>query len=264
MACWPVEKKIPVLSELIFDLLLKKDIIETGEEGGKLPFNSFGDEIFRLKHNNDLYEIPKVITSKGALLFLGFKTNDIEVLWHYILNRVPPRNEPVSPYRAYGFWRGINEYLDIKCKYLFDQNRDVTIMQTKQMLDIIGLRTNVQIQTLQITNDRKEILYLSLQNQNPRSVVSWARRYIQRRWRVLADLENYITSKPGDGWVLDLVKEIKDKPVDSDAPYTMDFSEPLLNMDSTIPQLITSTKSSIDHYQKDLEDNEVSGDLFKW
>lgn len=53
MECWPVEKKIPVLSELMFDLLLKKDIIETGEEGRKLPFNCFGDEIFRLKHNND-------------------------------------------------------------------------------------------------------------------------------------------------------------------------------------------------------------------
>lgn len=259
MACWPAEKKIPVLSEHMFDQLLREDIIETRKEGGKfIPFNCFGDEIFRLKHNKDFYEIPKVITSKGALLFLGFKPNDIEVLWDYILNRVAQRNERVSPYRAYRFWRGVNEYLDVKCKYLFDQNRDVTILQTKQMLDIIGLRTNVQMQTLQITNDRKESLYLSLQSQNPEFVVSWARRYIQRRWRVLVDLENYITSKPGGGWILDLVREIKDKPINSDAPYTMDSSDSLLNIDSTTPQLITSTKSSIDHYQKDFEDNEIS------
>lgn len=259
---WPMEKKIPVLSELIFNLLLEKDIIETGEEGGKQPFDRYGDEIFRLKHLNDFYELPKAITSKGTLLFLGFKPDNIEVLWQYIHSRVPKRNEPVSPHG--GFWKGINEYLDIKCKQLFDQNRLVTVMTTKQMLDNIGLRTNVQIQTLQIKNEEKEILYLSLQNQSPIAAISWARRYINRRWKILADLENYINSKPGNGWVMDLVREFRDKPVDSDFPYIIDFVEPLLNMDLTTLHPITSTKSSMELYQKDFEDNEVSGDLYKW
>lgn len=259
---WPVEKKIPVLSELMFNLLLKKDIIETGEEGGKLPFNCFGDEIFRLKHLNDFYEIPKVITSKGALLFLGFKPNEIEVLWQYIHNPVPQQKEPISSHG--GFWKKINEYLDIKCKKLLEQNRFVMTMTTKQVLDTIGLRTDVQIQTLQVTNDKKEILYLSLQNQNPISAISWARQYINRRWKILADLENYINSKPGDGWILNLVRELKDKPIDSDFPFVLDFFEPLLNMEPTTLQPIINSKSSMENYQKDYEDNEVSEDLYKW
>lgn len=112
-------------------------------------------------------------------------------------------------------------------------------MDTKQILDAIGLRNDVQIQTLKVTNEGKSPFYICLQNQNPRFVTEWAKRYIKRRWSILADLENHISSRPGDGWILDTVRELNDKPIDLDIAYTMDYSEPLLDMDST-PHIINT------------------------
>lgn len=105
------------------DRLLTRDIIEIGEEGGKIPFNCYGEDIFRLRHNKDNYQIPTNLTYKGTLEFLGFSRKEIEILWQYLINRKPPLNEPIARYRAYGFWIGVNNYLDTKCKNLVEQNK---------------------------------------------------------------------------------------------------------------------------------------------
>lgn len=263
MACWPEEKKIPVLSKFVVDILLKKDNIEIGEEGGKIPFNGYGEDILRLKHNKNFYEIPKILTSKGTLHFLGFRPSDVEVLWQYIINRRSPSNEPIAPFRAYRFWIGVNEYLNIKFRTLFERNKYIQVMSTKHMLDTIGLRNDVQIQTLKITYEGRGPFYISLQNQNPRSVLEWVKRYIHHRWSMLADLETLISSRPGDGWLLDIVREFNEKPLDSNTAYTIDYySEPQLDMDAT-PQIKPPIPNK-EKSEKEFADNEVSGDLFNW
>lgn len=269
MASWPEEKNVPVLSTVIADILLKKDIIETGEEGGKIPFNCYGEEIFRLKHNENFYEIPKNLTSKGTLHFLGFRPSEVGILWHYAINRQSPTNEPITQHRAYGFWKGVNEYLDDKFRNLIRRNTWIQMMDTKQVLDAIGLRSEVQSQSLTIKNEVGGKLFLSLQNQNPRSVIAWAKRYIKRRWSVLADLEIHINSRPGDGWLLDIVREFNEHPVDTDSAYTMDFSEPLLDMDAT-PEIIKTTtntlsnKEELPSIQRSSDKKEIFEDLYKW
>lgn len=262
MACWPEEKNIPVLSTRIVDILLTKDIIEIGDEGGKIPFNCYGEDILRLKHNKDYYQIPKYLTCKGTLEFLGFSEKEIDLIWQYVINRKPPSNEPIAPYRAYGFWQGINNYLDTKFKNLVEENKPIQIMDSKQILDAIGLRNDVQLQTLKLTNEGRNPFYICLQNQNPRYMIQWARRYIRRRWSILADLENHISSRPGDGWLLDIVREFNDKPIDLDIAYTMDFFEPLLDLNST-SHIINTTISNEEYSEKEFSDNEA-GDLFNW
>lgn len=40
--------------------------------------------MFTLKHLNNFHKLFKVIISKEIFLFLQFKSDNIEVLWHYI------------------------------------------------------------------------------------------------------------------------------------------------------------------------------------
>lgn len=171
MACWPEEKNIPALSTRIMDVLLTKDIIEIGEEGGKIPFNCYGEDILRLKHNKVYYQIPKYLTCKGTLEFLGFSRKEIEVIWQFVINRKPPSKEPVAPYQAYEFWIGVMIYLDTKFKNLVQQNKPIQIMNSKQILDVIGLRSEVQLQTLKLTNKEKNSFYTCLLSQNSEYVI---------------------------------------------------------------------------------------------
>lgn len=74
MACWPEEKNIPVLSTSAVDRLLTKDIIELREEGWKIPFNCYGEDILRLKCDKNYYEIPVSSHLMEHLLFEDLTT----------------------------------------------------------------------------------------------------------------------------------------------------------------------------------------------
>lgn len=267
MACWPEDKNISVLSTRIVDILLTKDMIEIGEESGEIPFNCYGEDILRIKHGKYCYEIPQNLTTKGTLVFLGFTPKEAEVLWQYIINRKPPLNEPIALYPAFGFWKGVNDYLDIKFKNLAERNKPIQTRDSKQLLDEIGLRNDVQLQTLKVKNEGRGSFSICLQDQNPKWVIEWAKRYIKRRWSILAQLENHILSRPGDDWLLDIVRELTEKPIDSEIAYTSDYFEPLLNMDPTLHMINTRSREEYSDEEcsnEELSDDEVSGDIFDW
>ena len=78
---WPYDK-IPVISETALKMLEKNFDYETGRD-------EFGRHSIKLIIFDNYIEVPKFLTSKGALAFLGFTHTRAEQLWEYLIN-VPP------------------------------------------------------------------------------------------------------------------------------------------------------------------------------
>lgn len=201
---WPYDK-IPVISETALEMLEKNTDYETGRDG-------FGGHSIKLIIFDKCIEVPKFLTSKGALAFLGFTHTRAEQLWTYLINVPPSMDGPdIEDGGEYYFWKGTVEFLDVKISLAkepaINRGRD-----SKALLDDVGLTNKVQLQELRITSDYDESILTCLQAQMPEDALPLAKQYIQHRWEILVGLEDIITKRVD--WREDTVKKFTQHPID--------------------------------------------------
>lgn len=277
MKFWPRNKDVAILSETTLDMLQLRNVIEIEDERRRVLLNCYEEDVLKLIINKNKYEIPKYITSRGTLAFLGFTKSKVKVLWQYLNSLNLPLDEAIASYEAYLFWEGVKAWLDLECNKLAIQYKNNDIIGTKQFLDGIGLTTDVQHQRLKVTYEGKKSEFIYLDKQDMPWVIQWVKRYIKRRWSILINMDFNINHKPINESFSDIVMELNDKPVGSEIAYTTEYHEPLLDIGPTPLKSNfefndqNSNKEDSngedfneEYFDKELSDIEVSEDLFKW
>lgn len=212
---WP-HQNIPILSPGTLTLLENANSIETKQDNS-------GEEYYILKINEISYEIPKFLTSKRALIFLGFTTTKIEEIWNYINDpSFPPWKPDITDGREYWFWERFKIWLDDEIDKTNEQilsNRDKSC--SKFLLDSIGLTDDTQLKSLQTTETGSKPVFITLRDRDLSDIFDWVRHYLERKWSMLQLIECAIVKSPqhGNEWLFEIAKEFNENPIDKSPAY---------------------------------------------
>ncbi|MCJ1349884.1 hypothetical protein MMC31_008127 [Peltigera leucophlebia] len=214
-AYWPYAKFIPVLSERALSMLKEKFTVVTGEDNN-------GDAILRITINQKHYVIPRTLTSKRALTFLGFNKERVNDLWDTLINVRPPVVIPsIEDGAAFAFWCELKLWIGDEMyatTKLPETKRNDTWNNT--VLSRIGLNDVARFQGLKIKGEDGQV-YTYIQEQKPQDLLPLIQRYIFHRWALLAKMDEIIinTDVFDTDWWVKLVQEFEQSPVDLDVLY---------------------------------------------
>lgn len=208
---WPCDL-VPVFSKPVLATLRKDDDCKKGQD-------IFGMRSIVLAISFDkLIEIPKIITSRNALVFLGFTPTRAQEIWRYIIMVPESLDGPdIERGGAFYFWKDLTEFVDTK---IIAARKHADYMHgraySKKLLDDIGLTNEVQMQQgLRIKtddNNNGESNLTCLQAQMPENAVALAKQYIRYRWDLLLGLGDIIAK--GGNWKEGIVAKITQDPID--------------------------------------------------
>lgn len=210
---WPHDKNIPVLSESSIAKLKEARILETGKDPWKEDFLNINIDGANLK-------IPKMLTSRAALLFLGFEVAQAEKLWKMLLNVSSPLVIPnVENGGQWAFWMEVKLWI---CDEIFEApghvQKDKEAFWTKKLLDRVGITQACREQNFKVIKDGK-VVTTNLKNQKPQDVLYLVKKYIDHRWQILAKMESVIAQGDHSEWWPRLRKETTKNPMDFQAVY---------------------------------------------
>lgn len=183
---WPFAKFIPVLSETALQILYKKGAVELGQ-------GSDGEEVIWLIINNIAYEIPRILTSKRTLSWLGFTKERVDELWDSLVKVSPPMITPsISEGGAWAFWQEIKLWIGDEIyattKRSTDKRDDVWNIK---VLSRIGFDDSHRFRPLKIRGE-KGLVYTHIEDQKPQDLLPLVQRYVYHRWNMLAQLNRII------------------------------------------------------------------------
>lgn len=184
---WPYAKFIPVLSETALEILREKGAIELRKDAG-------GEEIIRIMINNKSYDIPKILTSKGTLSWLGFTKERVDVLWDSLVKVSPPMITPsISDGGEWAFWQEIKLWIGDEMyaitKRSTDQRDD---LWNKKVMDRIGFEDLHRSKRLKLMGENGQMVYTHIQDQKPQDLLALVQRYVYYRWNMLAQMNKMI------------------------------------------------------------------------
>ena len=214
-AYWPFAKYIPVLSEAAIKKLQDKGVLETG-------LDIHGEDTLKILINNKRHPIPRYLTSKQALLFLGLTKRRVDTLWEDLLKVTPPFVTP-SIYEGgqHPFWMEIKLWLadeidDNPKRSGTEKNDEIS----DKVLNKIGLDEGARLQSLMIEGANGPVL-TSIQEQKPQDILPLVQRLIYHRWLLLAKMEKAIIHGDTNGkdWWTRLSEEITKDPINLDELY---------------------------------------------
>lgn len=201
-------------------------LIEIGEPG----FNGEGYD--RIIIDDKKIALPKIATSRSGLVFLGFDVTTVEEIWAYIKN---PDSAPTplmltnsEPITGKEFWNRVEKWLDDRILHIKQTqhflNPDTT---SRELLDHLGLRDDVQIQyhllnaTPIFGGSQKFCLVQVIES----DVLAWAKKVVTRNWNAIVTME-FCIFRGGNAinklGFADLVKELTQRPIDSEMAYVWD------------------------------------------
>lgn len=182
---WPYDD-IPIISERVLAKL-------GGHHEYETAWDTFGERSLKLRILDERIELPKYLTSKGALAFLGFTRTHVKELWQYLIHVPEPMDGPdIECGGEHFFWTDIIQFLDDKISSAREAASNHDRKSAKVLLDHMGLTQKVQMQELRITSDDGQTIVTCLQAQMPKYAFSLAKQYIQQRWIMLLELEDII------------------------------------------------------------------------
>lgn len=231
---WPHDRNILVLSESTMNKLKEADILEIGKD----PWE---EDMLNINIDGVDLKIPKMLTSRAALLFLGFTLAQAEKLWKILLKvSSPPVIPNVENGGQWAFWMGVKLWM---CDEIFEApglfQRDQEAFWTNQLLDHAGITELCRQQELKVIKDG-QVVITNLQDQKPQDVLYLVKKYIDHRWQILAKMESVIAHSDQYEWWPRLSREVTKNPMDFQAVYTSDGSELL----SDIREFLPTTDSS--------------------
>lgn len=206
-AYWPFDKRIPVLSEPAIKKLQDHGVLETG-------LDNYGEDSLIIVFNSTRHFIPKYLTSKPALYFLGLNKSRVDELWGDLLKVTPPIVIPsISDGGADPF------FMEIKL-WLADENYERNDSVTDNVLNHIGLSEAARSQQLIIHRDGGPIT-TTIHEQKPKDIIPLVEKFISHKWFVLELMDEMIMSgdRHGKDWWTRLVEELTQDPIDLDEMY---------------------------------------------
>lgn len=218
-AYWPYAKYIPVLSEAAMKKLAEKGVLEVGKDNN-------GDDSLRIKIKDKGYVIPRVLTSKKALLFLGFTKEKVDELWNSLIKVNPPVITPsISDGGEWAFWFELKLWIGDEIyaitKRTADKRDDAW---NNTVLGRVGLNDSARLHSLKIKGEKGQVTTF-IQEQKPQDLLPLFQRYIYHRWNILAKLDKLVLSddNPDDifesDWWSRLTEEFEKTPLDLDVLY---------------------------------------------
>lgn len=194
---------IALLSEEAADIL--DNVLEA-------DVNQWGDDALQLTINEQSFEIPRNLTSRGTLDFLGFTDTQVEALWTF-LKEVDPRASPLAPINEFG--TRMIEYVDDITKSMNLRNEEGQLKSSGELLNALGLTNDVQSRPVELTSQPGlGGPGQTLQEIRPDRVLALAKRYIVRRWEFLREMDSLILSQQ-EGWWEKIVKGFTQSPIES-------------------------------------------------
>lgn len=226
---WPHDKNIPVLSESTMIKLKEANILEIVKDPWK-------EDTLNIKSGAMDLKVPKMLTSRAALLFLGFTIAQAEKLWSILLKvSSPPVIPNVENGGQWAFWMGVKLWMSDE---IFDAPRvfqkDQETLWTHKLLDHAGITQLCRQQGLKLIRDG-EIVITNLQDQKPQDVLHLVKKYIDHRWQILAQMESVIALGDQSEWLPRLIREATKNPMDFQDVYKSDDFELLSDIREFLP-----------------------------
>lgn len=194
--------------------LLSEEAINILQNSLKIDVNHWEEDVIRLTIKDQSYEIPRIITSRGALDYLGFNKSQVQKLWN-LIKQVDIKVGPLSPIKEFN--QRITRYLDDIINSISLRNQDGQLKSSTEILDAIGLTNNVQSRQIELTNLPRldgPVRIIQLRKINPICVLDLARKYVIFRWAFLQKMDELILEQK-EGWWEKIVKEFTQSPIKS-------------------------------------------------
>lgn len=191
---WPYARFIPVLSDVALEILKEKGVIE-------LKQDKDGEEVMIILIKNKCYEIPKILTSKKSLYWLGFTKERVDKLWDSLVKVSPPCTTPsIIDGGAWAFWLEIKLWIGDEIYAITKKKSDKKddLWNNKILNDRIGLNDLSRLKKLKILPRSKNAdmysppIYTYIQEQKPQDLLPLVQRYIYYRWNLLSQLNKVV------------------------------------------------------------------------
>lgn len=223
---WPYAKFIPVLSDAALQMLKEKGAIEIKQDDG--------EEVIRIIVENGHYEIPKILTSKKTLSWLGFTQERVDLLWDTLVKASPPIITPsISDGGGWAFWHEIKLWLGDVIYATTKRTADTTDDEwNDKVLKRIGLSDYARLKSLRIRGREDYTLYTYIHQAKPQDLIPIVQRYVYYRWNMLTQMNkmilyhsscySYLSIYGPDGsndCMKTLVKQLEMEPLDLDSMY---------------------------------------------
>lgn len=206
--------RMPVFSKKVLTTLRKHNFCE-------IRRNIYGESLITLIILDKRIELPKYLTSKGALVFLGFTPTLVDELWKHLGNAPEPTDGfDIECGGKFYFWTHTTEFLEKKIAAAKENSNGHD--RTKKILDNLGLTDDVQLQGIRIKGNHCEAILTSLRAQMPEDGISLARQYIKRRWEILVGLQDIITQR--ENWEEEIVRKFAPGPIDFTALHFLELN----------------------------------------
>lgn len=183
---WPFAKFIPVLSETALQILYEKGAV-------KLEKDLDGEEIMRIIINNKFYDLPRILTSKRTLSWLGFTKERVDELWESLVKVSPPMVTPsISDGGAWAFWQEIKLWIGDEMYAITERSTDKKDdVWNNKVLSRIGFDHGHRFKSLKIKGENG-LMYTRIQDQKPQDLLPLVQRYVHHRWHMLVELNKMI------------------------------------------------------------------------
>lgn len=208
---------IRLLSVEAVEILDNEDVLQKA-------LGCYEEDALLLTVNKQLYRLPSILTSRGTLDFLGFNESRVKELWNLLkepeLEAVASPSPPIDE-----FGNRMIKYMDNIIKAISLWTDEGQLKSSANILGTLGLKTDVQLQGLLQSLPPngpglgRRVHKFQLRQISPHGVLAMAKRYIERRWVLLKEMNSLILSKE-EGWWEKMVKEFTQSPIDSAQAYT--------------------------------------------
>lgn len=197
---WPFAKFIPVLSDTALRILAERGALALGRDID-------GEEGIWIKIDNRSYEIPRILTSKKTLSWLGFNKERINELWDTLNKVSPPIITPaVSDGGEWAFWCEIKLWIGDEMYAITKRSADKRDQSwNNEVLNRIGFGNWDRLKPVKIKGE-KGLIYTFIQDQKPQDLLPLVQRYVYHRWNLLTQMNKMILHQSsfagsGDGGV---------------------------------------------------------------
>lgn len=226
---WPHDRNIPVLSESTMNKLKEANILEISKD-------NWEEDMLNINIDGVQSGMPRMLTSRAALVFLGLTVAQAEKLWKILLKvSSPPVIPNVENGGQWAFWMGVKLWM---CDEISEVpgyfQKDQEVSWTNKLLDRAGITKLCREQELKVIRGGETVI-TCLQDQKPKDVLYLVKKYIDHRWQLLAKMESVLARDDPSEWWPRFSREMTKSPIDFQAVYTSDGSEVLTDIREFLP-----------------------------
>ena len=207
---------ISVLSNNAESLLTSKHVLEL------VSSDRYYDLAWTITINSKEHLIPRWLTSRGTLDFVGFTEVAVGEIWNYIKENALPMKDSYPFASAIDeFWDAVIKWYDHNVAHMIRHEKKIVDKRPELMLNFLGIKNEVQKLPMRLSTPNPETDDTFQLNRIHTDIVPvWTKRYITRRWNVLKKMNGLVLAQD-EGWWEKIAREMDwMTPLDSMEAYT--------------------------------------------